>query len=284
MRIPDEQVRTAEVKDWKGLHLLHFFASSCSQKVRILLREKGIAWESHPVDLAREQHVTPWFLGINPRGVVPVLVHDGVVHVESNDILAYLDEEIPSEAEPFLPRTDEERSVLQTSLDLEDGLHMDLRTITMGFLAPARLVQKSPKTLDAYERDGAPDPKRDQEIAWWRRYAERGITEEDARASAAAFAGAFDALDDRLAERPWLLGDRISLLEIAWFISVHRLVLADYPLERHPRLEAHYRKLVERPAFRAEVSGHGLPGLLQSGYAAWRRLRGTTLGDLLADG
>ena len=74
------------------------------------------------------------------------------------------------------------------------------------------------------------------------------------------------------------------MLEIAWFISVHRLVLADYPLERHPRLEAHYRKLLERPAFRAEVAGQVLPGLLQSGYAAWRRLRSTTLGNLLAAG
>jgi glutathione S-transferase len=284
MQIPDDQVRTAEVKEWTGLHLLHFSASSCSQKVRILLREKRIAWQSHPVDLARQQHVTPWFLGINPRGVVPVLVHDGVVHVESNDILAYLDEQVPSHTEPFFPRTEEERAVVHASLELEDGLHMDLRTITMGFLAPARLVQKSPKTLDAYERDGAQDPKRDQEVAWWRRYAERGIPEDDARAAAAAFARAFDALDDRLAERPWLLGDRISVLEIAWFISIHRLVLADYPLGRHPRLAAHYRKLVERPAFRAEVTGRGLSGLLQTGYAAWRRVRGTTLGDLLAAG
>jgi hypothetical protein len=41
---------------------------------------------------------------------------------------------------------------------------------------------------------------------------------------------------------------------------------------------------VERPAFRAEVTGRGLSGLLQTGYAAWRRVRGTTLGDLLAAG
>ena len=84
MIIPDEQVATREVTTWRGLHLIHFQSSSCSQKVRVLLREKALDWVSHHVDLGREEHVSPWFLGINPRGVVPVLVHDGVVHVESD--------------------------------------------------------------------------------------------------------------------------------------------------------------------------------------------------------
>ena len=91
MRVPPEQITTEEVKSWQGLHLLHFQSSTCSQKVRILLREKGLEWTSHPIDLPRNEHVSEWFLGINSRGVVPVLVHDGEVHVESNDILAYLD-------------------------------------------------------------------------------------------------------------------------------------------------------------------------------------------------
>lgn len=91
MIVSDEQITTREVAAWRGLHLLHFQGSSCSQKVRVLLREKGLVWVSHPVNLAADAHVSPWFLGVNSRGVVPVLVHDGVVHVESNDILEYLD-------------------------------------------------------------------------------------------------------------------------------------------------------------------------------------------------
>ncbi|MBW2312710.1 MAG: glutathione S-transferase family protein [Deltaproteobacteria bacterium] len=281
MQIADDQIRTSEVRNWKGIHLLHFSDSSCSQKVRILLREKQIPWESHPVDLARQKHVTPWFLGINPRGVVPVLVHDGVVHVESNDILEYLDDHVPSPAEPYLPQTDHERSVARESLDLEDSLHMELRTITMGFLFPASLVAKSPKTLERYANQGAPDPKRDKEIAWWRRFAEIGIPDDEGRAAAEAFGGAFARLDARLAEAPWLLGDRISLLEIAWFISVHRLDLAGYPLERHPRLGAHYEMLRTRPAFAAEAAGAFVTGSFIRAYRAYRRLRRTTLRDVM---
>jgi glutathione S-transferase len=148
MQLHDAQVTTEEVKGWKGLHLLHFQASSCSQKVRILLREKGIQWESHPVDLARQHNTRPWFLGINPRGVVPVLVHDGAVHIESNDILEYLDEKIESDAKPYLPQGEEERRIAHESLALEDSLHMDLRTNTIGFLVPQAAAKNSPQTLE----------------------------------------------------------------------------------------------------------------------------------------
>jgi len=50
---------------------------------------------------------------------------------------------------------------------------------------------------------------------------------------------ALDGLDERLAAAPWLLGDRISVLEIAWFISVHQLAMVTCSLERHPPLRAH---------------------------------------------
>ncbi len=280
MQLSDDLITTREVLDWKGLHLLHFQGSTCSQKVRILLAEKGIDYASHPVDLPGHENTRPRFLGINPRGVVPVLVHDGVVHVESNDILEYLDG-LPSELPSFFPRDEAESRWVRESLDLEDGLHMDLRTLTMGFVVPGRLARKSAKTLDAFARSGAPDAARDREVAWWRNFAENGIPAEQARASAAAYAHAFEGLEKRLQDRPWLIGDRISVLEIAWFISLHRLGLAGYPLARHPRLERHYATLCERPSFAREVAQPGLMGLGLRAYGHYRRLSKTRLCDVL---
>ena len=117
MRITDE-VTNEEVKGLKGLHLYYFWCipasyfissmrvcwelnyetnlcdrfSSCSQKVRILLAEKELEFERHHVDLITCENATEEFLSINKRGLVPILVHDGEVHVESNDILQYIDE------------------------------------------------------------------------------------------------------------------------------------------------------------------------------------------------
>lgn len=53
MLLAESQIKTREVLNWQGLHLLHFSMSSCSQKARILLREKSLDWISHPVNLVK---------------------------------------------------------------------------------------------------------------------------------------------------------------------------------------------------------------------------------------
>jgi glutathione S-transferase len=95
VQLLDGDIKTREVLNWKGVHLIHYITSSCSQKVRIFLNLKGIKWESHTIDLLASENVEPWFLGINPRGLVPVLVHDGAIHIESNDIIEYLEKTFP---------------------------------------------------------------------------------------------------------------------------------------------------------------------------------------------
>ena len=105
MQIDDAMIKTREVTQWRGLHLFHYDHSSCSQKVRILMRELGINFYSHPVNLMRGAQRSDWYLGINARGQVPVLIHDGAVHVESNDIIQYLDQTFAREGS-FLPTTD----------------------------------------------------------------------------------------------------------------------------------------------------------------------------------
>lgn len=277
MIVSDEAVTTEEVKRWRGLHLLHFQGSSCSQKVRVLLEEKGLAYTSHPINIARNEHVTAWYLGINPRGVVPVLVHDGVVHIESNDILEYLDS-LPSAQPPFFPQNDEERQIAKASLDLEDSLHTDIRTLTMGFMAPRRIVKKSEETLQRYEREGANDPALLKDIEWWRAFAREGVTEAAAIKSINAYKAAFETLDAQLATHPFLMGDRLSVLDIAWFISANRLKLAGYPLGWHPHLQQWHARLKRRPSFAKQTNmGFALTNVVVPLYRLVRIAQGTTL-------
>ena len=105
VQLVDSDIKTREVLGWNGVHVLHFAGSSCSQKLRIFLNLKGIPWQSHPIDLPSNENFRPWFLGINPRGLVPVLVHDGAVHIESNDIIQYLEQKFPTpKLDPGRPR------------------------------------------------------------------------------------------------------------------------------------------------------------------------------------
>lgn len=283
MQLADHQITTREVRSWKGVHLLHFRGSSCSQKVRTLLAEKGVDYVSHHVNLVRNEHVTPWFIGINPRGVVPVLVHDGDVHIESNDIMAYVDT-LPSRVPPFFPADVDERRFAESSLSLEDSLHTDLRNLTMEFLFPNRIVAKSSRTLASYESSGAADASRDAQVAWWRAFStDGGVPREALKRSVLAFHEAFEVLDRRLADRAWLVGTGISVLEIAWFIALHRLTTAGYPLETHPHLAAHYRRLLARNAFAREVDLGWPARAVIVVYGAYRRLGQTALRDLYVE-
>jgi glutathione S-transferase len=280
MRLSDGDIRTREVLTWEGVHLLHFQGSSCSQKSRIFLRQKGIAWVSHPVDLARQQNYTPWFLGINPRGLVPVLVHDGAVHIESNDILTHLDDHFPGPK--LIPA--EHRELILARLRDEDDLHLDLRALTMRFVVPKRFAMKTSRSLRSYEEDGSgtvqgePDPHKEVELDFWRRYGERGIPDADAASSARKFQAEFDELESRLAGHPHLLGHEITLLDIAWFIYVHRLQIAGYPFARlHPRVHAWAGRLLALPAFAEEVRSPVPLRLASGALRIGDRLRGRTL-------
>ena len=73
------------------LTLYHGANSVCSVKVRIVLAEKGLAWEGRHIDLPRGEHLQADYLKINSRALVPVLDHDGVLIRESTVICEYLD-------------------------------------------------------------------------------------------------------------------------------------------------------------------------------------------------
>jgi glutathione S-transferase len=77
------------------LELYHFNDSVCAQKVRVVLAEKHLDWVPHHVDLMKLENLDPAYLKLNPNGVVPTLVHDGAVVIESSEIIEYLDEHFP---------------------------------------------------------------------------------------------------------------------------------------------------------------------------------------------
>jgi glutathione S-transferase len=80
-----------------ALELYHAAHSTCSQKVRICLAEKGVEWVSRPLDFSERENLSPEYMAINPNGVVPAFVHDGTPIIESTVMCEYLDEVWPNE-------------------------------------------------------------------------------------------------------------------------------------------------------------------------------------------
>ena len=55
------------VETLTGLHLYHGAISNCSMRVRMTLIEKGLAWESHHLDLKKKENISDEYFGIKPE-------------------------------------------------------------------------------------------------------------------------------------------------------------------------------------------------------------------------
>ncbi|MGB0572374.1 MAG: glutathione S-transferase family protein [Alphaproteobacteria bacterium] len=259
VKLATSDIKTTEVLDWEGLHLFHFMGSSCSQKTRISFAAKGVEWESHHVDIAHFENFTEWFMGINPRGLMPTLVHDGDVHIESNDIIEYVDATF--DGPKLFPSDPDEQAFVQASMKREDDLHLCVRALTFRYLLPVEMMKKPEDAVDVYEAEGAEtvggevDGRKAIEVDFWRKMnANNGITDEQVIEAASEFLKAFGELEERLEEREWLLASGFSALDIAWWITVYRITKLGFPTERFPKLFAWYEKLLAREDFAREVA------------------------------
>ena len=258
MLLDHSDIQTKEVLNWKGFNLLHFAGSACSQKLRIFLNLKEIDWISHHIDLTKNEQFDSWYLGINPRGLVPTLVHNGNVHIESNDIMQYI-ESVNTDVVLF---PNEHINEIIESLEYEDSLHIDLRTLTFRFIVPHKLGKKDLKLLDEKENfkgtiQGDLDRNKQKEIDFWKQHYKNGITDDQVIKSANNFIVALDKLEKKLSENKYILNDNLSILDVAWFISINRIIIAGFPVKfNYPNIKAWFQMLSSDKRFSREIKGN----------------------------
>ena len=84
-----------------AITLYHDVPLSNSDRVKIALAEKGLAWKGVTVSLAQKEQKSPEHLERNPYGKIPVIEDDGKILFESCIINEYLDEKYPDP--PLMP-------------------------------------------------------------------------------------------------------------------------------------------------------------------------------------
>jgi glutathione S-transferase len=121
--------------------------SPYSWRVLLALEFKRLRYESHLLDLSKQEHKSAEMLKLNPRGRVPVLKDDDFVCFESLAILGYLDRKYPEH--PLFGVTAAEtggilRRICEFQVYVEDHLNKIIAAIFFGALE-ARLdeVNKS---------------------------------------------------------------------------------------------------------------------------------------------
>jgi len=75
--------------------LYHHGSSVCAAKVRFAMAEKGMEWDGVYIDILKGEQFEPEYLKLNPKGVVPTLVHNDTVVPDSTVIIEYLDQLSP---------------------------------------------------------------------------------------------------------------------------------------------------------------------------------------------
>jgi maleylacetoacetate isomerase len=91
----------------ESLKLYTYWRSSAAYRVRIALHLKGLAFESIPVHLVKDEQHASAFKDVNPQELIPVLLHGGRVLTQSLAIMEYLDETFPER--PLLPAVARDR-------------------------------------------------------------------------------------------------------------------------------------------------------------------------------
>lgn len=228
------------------LELYHDWRSFCSIKVRLCLAEKKLPWESRFVDLMKLEHTTPEYLKLNPNGVVPTLVHDGVPLHESTLINEYLDEVFPDV--PLMPEDPVERARARFWVKYEDDvLHPAIRPATFALMMSRELAERTDAELAAMV-EAHPNKQRAEELV---RAARTPVDEAKVEAAKRTMRTALDRLERRLDEAPWLGGSSYSLAEVAAAPFIDRLEELNLSglWTTRPALKAWIARVKARPAY-----------------------------------
>ncbi len=185
--------------------------STCSQRVRFVLNAKGLAFEDHRLDLFSGDQVKPDYLAINPNGVVPTLVHDGAVIIDSAVITEYLDEVRPGDV-CFTPDDAARRAAMRSMMRYIDEVPtpaVRIPSYNLAFLPHFQAMSE-----EAFLALANSKPLRKEFLLSMGR---TGFPKSEMDGALDRLARAVERMDDWLAASggPFLMGKAITLADIA---------------------------------------------------------------------
>lgn len=233
------------------LVLYNYWSSVCSQKVRLCLAEKGVAFENRDVNLFEFEQWEPDYLRLNPKGVVPTLVHDGRAIIESNVIIEYLEDLFP--AVKLRPDDAFRRAQMRIWVyNSEEIAHPNVNIASHNPRHAVRLARKpyTPEQLRAIAAK-APNPLLARRFL---HRLEHGVSEEEEDRAYTALGYLLDQMEAALKPGPFLLGADYSLADIAMAPYVNRIEVLKRPemvgAARRPQIAEWWRRVQARPAFK----------------------------------
>ena len=238
------------------LELYHYDHSTAAQKIRIALAEKRLDWVSHHLDtsVAKREHFSPEYLKINPRGIVPTLVHDGKVIRESQVILEYLDDAFPEA--PLRPASAFDKATMRLWTKLiDEGLHVNSRVVGMCIVVRHAKTAAGPEELKKYLNEMPEIVRKEND----RINIELGLDSPLLPRAIGHFKAVFEDMNEALAGSTWLAGGVFSLADISLGVYVTRLKSFQMaPLWNNLiHLNEWHERFIARPSYEEGVTKWG---------------------------
>jgi len=194
------------------------------RRARILLAEKGVAYETVQVDLRHGEQLSDAYRKINAQCTVPALrTDDGLLLTDNAAITAWLEARFPQP--PLLGSTPAEKAEIAS---------WNWRIEFEGLMAIAEALRNSAPAMANRALPGPVDYAQIPELA------QRGL---------ARVQQFLVTLNERLAGREFIATDRFSIGDITAVVAVDfARVVKVKPGEQHPHLQRWRAALAQRPS------------------------------------
>jgi glutathione S-transferase len=229
------------------IELYHNDMSVCAQKVRFVLGEKELKWKSNHLNLRAGDQQKPDYVKLNPNAVVPTLVDNGKVIIESTVIAEYLDDAYP---EPRLrPRDAGERAQMRLwTKQLDESVHAATRTISNAIAFRHQKLALGMEALKTLHQK-IPDSKKRAES--WENVT-KGVDSSYFADAALRFDKLLADMEVALSDGPWLAGKEFSLADIGYAPYILRLqdLRLHFFWDRRPHIPAWFEQVGKRRGYK----------------------------------
>lgn len=232
------------------LELYHHGSSVCAAKVRLALAEKGIAWEGHYVDILAGEQFRESYLKINPRAMVPAVVHDGRTIIESTLICEYLDQAFPDN--PIYPADAFARYEARLwAKAVDEELHPACSALTYVVSHRHTIMRTGLGSFEDFIKSASNETKEARTIKW--QWLQHGLDAPGAADKVRLYLKHIRKMEAALANGPWLTGRDFSIADIAMAPYVNRLAMLQlgeiWEDGKLPRVADWFARLRARPTF-----------------------------------
>ncbi len=230
--------------------LYHWEPNANSGKPMLALMEKGVAFNSHYLDMLNFDQHKPEYLKVNPQGTIPAMTHGSLVLTESTAIMEYVDDAFPG-AKLMPGNAVDAWRVRWWMKFMDQWLAPPFSMFGWKFfVGPNARSQRGDEELEAAIKR-IPLPER--QVAW--RKAIYGLfSDEEMAESGRRIAVGIKMLEAELAKREWLASDQYSLADVNGFNLAYALPLSQPDLSNDrltPNIMRWLRAIYARPATKA---------------------------------